>query len=158
MRAAACAIDSSTNTYCYVEAADSTHASDLYLYQLPLGLALPAGAAPACTGCTRALMDTYAARGANASALADTYAGAAEAVNGACGAGYVADVVVGLSGAPRGVAGAAGNAVARLSRCGCSESRLNADLAGSGGASAFATCARTGRSATGPQARPVPGT
>ena len=47
---------------------------------------------------------------ANASALADTYAGAAEAVNGACGAGYVADVVVGLSGAPRGVAAAAGSA------------------------------------------------
>ena len=101
MRSAACAIDSSTNTYCYVEAAGSTHASDLYLYQLPLGLALPNTTVPSCSSCVQSVMNTFATGGKGVDKLAQTYASAAGIVNEACGSTFVANVEVGTSGAAR---------------------------------------------------------
>ena len=101
MRTAACLIDNSTDTYCYVSAAGASgHPSDLYLYQLPLGLSLPSSALPSCTSCVQQVMDVFAAQDATAiPGLAETYASAAAVVNGACGATFVADVEVGTSGA-----------------------------------------------------------
>ncbi|OJT06035.1 hypothetical protein TRAPUB_3115 [Trametes pubescens] len=92
MRAAACQVNSATNTYCYVDAAQSTHPSDLYMYQLALGLRLPNTTVPSCTPCVQTVMHTLAADGANLSALQKTYPAAAQTVNGACGAQFVANL------------------------------------------------------------------
>ena len=92
MREAACQVNEQTATYCYVEAAMSTHPSDLYLYQLPLGLRLPNTTVPSCTTCVQRLMGVYAARGISDTELKDTYSPAAAIVNNACGAQFVATV------------------------------------------------------------------
>ncbi|KAL1949002.1 hypothetical protein VTO73DRAFT_10808 [Trametes versicolor] len=92
MRAAACQINTATNTYCYVDAAESTHPSDLYLYQLALGLRLPNTTVPSCTSCVQTVMRTFAADGANLTALQKTYPAAAQTVNSACGAQFVANL------------------------------------------------------------------
>ncbi|KAI0763442.1 hypothetical protein BD413DRAFT_642914 [Trametes elegans] len=92
LREAACDVDAETNTYCYVEAAQSTHPSDLYLYELPLGLGLPNTTVPSCTGCVQSLMKTFVTAGANLTALQKTYPAAAAIVNGACGGQFVAEL------------------------------------------------------------------
>ncbi|KAI0642781.1 hypothetical protein C8Q79DRAFT_916747 [Trametes meyenii] len=116
MRAAACQVNPLTDAYCYVEAAQSTHPSDLYLYQLPLGLALPNATVPSCTGCVQSLMKTFVDGDGAAPLprLQKTYPAAAAIVNGACGSEFVA-AMAGTNGA-RGqggsVAGAAAGVVA----------------------------------------------
>ncbi|CAL1699644.1 unnamed protein product [Somion occarium] len=88
MRTAACLPDPSTNTYCYVEAAHNTNPADLYFYQLPFGIKVPATSKPSCSSCTKSVMALYA-QSLNVSALAKTYDSAAAVANGACGTGYV---------------------------------------------------------------------
>ncbi|KAI0828669.1 hypothetical protein BC628DRAFT_1428929 [Trametes gibbosa] len=92
MRAAACQINAEKNTYCYVDAVQSTHPSDLYLYQLALGLRLPNTTVPSCTPCVQAIMRTFATEGAGLDALQKTYAAAAQVVDGACGAQFAASM------------------------------------------------------------------
>ncbi len=92
LREAACQVDTQTDTYCYVEAAQSTHTADLYLYQLPLGLALPNASVTSCTGCVQGLMGAFAKDAANVAGFKDTYAPAASIINSACGSAFVSDV------------------------------------------------------------------
>ncbi|KAI0754341.1 hypothetical protein C8Q80DRAFT_1094050 [Daedaleopsis nitida] len=100
MREVGCQVDTDTDMYCYVEAAQSTHPSDLYLYQLPLGLALPNTTVPSCTACVQNVMGAFARDPAAAPKLQDTYASAAAIVNNACGSGFVATVNFAANGAP----------------------------------------------------------
>ena len=90
MRTAACAVNNSTDTYCYVDALQAASAADLYLYQLPLGLSLPNATVPSCDACVQRVMGAFAEGGAGVDALAETYADAAGTVNRACGAEFVA--------------------------------------------------------------------
>ncbi|EJF59743.1 hypothetical protein BD309DRAFT_876085 [Dichomitus squalens] len=92
MREAACQVNAQTDTYCYVEAAQSTHPADLYLYELPLGLALPNNTVPSCTTCVKNLMGTFDQDGANVTRLKSTYGPAAATINNACGASFVAEI------------------------------------------------------------------
>ena len=92
LREAACQVDSQTDTYCYVEAAQSTHTADLYLYQLPLGLPLPNSSVTSCTSCVQSLMGAYAKGAADVAGFKDTYAPAANMINSACGSAFVSDV------------------------------------------------------------------
>ncbi|KAI0355968.1 hypothetical protein OH77DRAFT_1503903 [Trametes cingulata] len=97
MRTVGCQINPQTNTYCYIDAAQSSHPSDLYLYELPLGLPLPNTTVPSCTTCVQSAMKVFAQEGGDAGdavkqALAKTYPAAAAVVNGACGAQFVADL------------------------------------------------------------------
>lgn len=98
MREAACQVDSQTDTYCYVEAAQSAHTADLYLYQLPLGLALPNASVTSCTGCVQGLMGAFAKDAGTLAGFEDTYAPAASIINSACGSAFVSDVASGPSG------------------------------------------------------------
>ncbi|KAH9852263.1 hypothetical protein C2E23DRAFT_731024 [Lenzites betulinus] len=92
MRAAGCQINADTNTYCYLDAVQSTHPSDLYLYQLALGLALPNTTVPSCTPCVQSIMKTFSSGGTDLDALQKTYPAAAQIVDGACGADFVASM------------------------------------------------------------------
>ncbi|KAI0370547.1 hypothetical protein BV20DRAFT_1035778 [Pilatotrama ljubarskyi] len=98
MRTVGCQINPQTNTYCYIDAAQSAHPSDLYLYELPLGLPLPNSTVPSCTACVQSAMKVFAEQGggdvgdAVKQALTKTYPAAAAVVNGACGAEFVADL------------------------------------------------------------------
>ncbi|KZP20147.1 hypothetical protein FIBSPDRAFT_827247 [Athelia psychrophila] len=89
MLAAGCPADQVTNTYYYVEAAQNQSPSDLYFYQLPMGLPLPNGTRPSCSSCVKSLMSTYASAlhmGGNAlSGLRGVYEAAAVAAEEECG-------------------------------------------------------------------------
>ena len=85
MREVACQVDQEKDTYCYVEAAQSTHPSDLYLYQLPLGLPLLNATVPSCDACAQRVKGAFAEGGAGVDALTETYAEVGT-VNRACGA------------------------------------------------------------------------
>jgi len=90
MSQAACLADPSTNAYCYVKAVVNSNPSDLYFYSLPLGTTLPASSSPSCSACTKSLMGLYAdaMKTTDLDGLKETYTGAAEFANKACGAGY----------------------------------------------------------------------
>lgn len=88
MRDAACVVDPTTNAYCYVEAVRNSNPSDLYFYQLPLGIGLPTNTVPSCSSCTKSIMQLYATAG-NLTALVSTYNTAARIADGSCGSGYV---------------------------------------------------------------------
>jgi hypothetical protein len=93
MRTAGCLPDQATNAYCYVEAAHSTDPSDLYYYQLPIGIPLPKSTVPSCSGCTKSLLALYSQALQNAapgtlSNLQNTYASGANLAVAKCGAGY----------------------------------------------------------------------
>ena len=98
MREAACQVNTQTDTYCYVEAAQSAHTADLYLYELPLGLALPNASVTSCTGCVQGLMGAFAKDAGTLAGFKDTYAPAASIINSACGSTFVSDVATGPGG------------------------------------------------------------
>ncbi|OBZ67318.1 hypothetical protein A0H81_12615 [Grifola frondosa] len=89
MRDAGCSADTATSTYCYVEAIASTTHHDAYLYELPLGFALPNNTDPSCSACTKNVMGLFAADGMDLVALQSRYERAAEIVNAACGGQFV---------------------------------------------------------------------
>jgi len=93
MRSAGCLQDQSTNAYCFVEAAHSTNPSDLFFYQLPLGISLPNNTTPSCSTCAKSLLAIYsqALQSAPKGTLADlqkTYLSGEEVAVAQCGAGY----------------------------------------------------------------------
>ena len=61
MHDAACLIDPTTNSYCYLSAVQNTNPSDLYFYSLPLGIPLPNSSKPSCSPCSKNIMGIYAA-------------------------------------------------------------------------------------------------
>ena len=95
MREAGCLQDPTTNTYCFINAARDTSPSNLYYYNLPLGITLPKSTSPQCTGCLKSLMGVYStalknntAQSKTLSGLLKTYENAAELTLGKCGVGY----------------------------------------------------------------------
>lgn len=94
MHDTSCLVDPTTNTYCFLTAVWNPNPSDLYYYQLPLGIDLPNSSTPSCNACTKSVMGIYAAavqNSAQAPGLTDlkaTYEPAAELSVGLCGAGY----------------------------------------------------------------------
>ena len=93
MRSAGCLSDQPTNSYCFVEAAHSTNPSDLFYYQLPLGISLPNNTTPSCSSCAKSLLSLYAQalQSASKGTLADlqkTYLSGEEVAVAQCGAGY----------------------------------------------------------------------
>ncbi|KAI0077347.1 hypothetical protein K474DRAFT_1661770 [Panus rudis PR-1116 ss-1] len=115
LRQTACLADPSTNVYCYLLAAHNSNPSDLYFYQLPLGIKLPNSAKPSCSACTKSVMALYegaldqgknggngnnATSASSSDGLKKTYDSAANVANGQCGPGYVQGNVV-TSGASR---------------------------------------------------------
>lgn len=94
---AGCLPDQVTDSYCYVEAAHSTDPSDLYFYQLPIGIPLPNNTSPSCSSCTKSLMSLYAQalESAPKDTLADlisTYESAQILAVAQCGTGYAQSV------------------------------------------------------------------
>ena len=94
MREAGCLTDPTTNSYCFVNAAADTNPTNLYYYNLPIGVKLPSSANPQCTACLKSLMSLYAGAmkdenvAKSLSGLQATYEKAAEVTLGKCGAGY----------------------------------------------------------------------
>lgn len=93
MREAGCAVDQSTQTYCYADAVHSTNPSDLYFYQLALGTPLPNITTPSCSACTKTVMGIFAQQATNLSSLELTYPPAASAATKTCGQAYAESVV-----------------------------------------------------------------
>jgi len=60
MHDAACQVDPTTNSYCYLSAVQNTNPSDLYFYSLPLGIPLPNSSKPSCSSCSKTIMGIYA--------------------------------------------------------------------------------------------------
>jgi hypothetical protein len=95
---AGCLPDPVTSSYCYVEAVFNQMPSDLFFYQLPLGIGLPNSTRLTCSACPKSLMSLYAASlTANGTAggntgLAETYENAAKIADSGCGADYAKDV------------------------------------------------------------------
>ncbi|KIY53860.1 hypothetical protein FISHEDRAFT_20728, partial [Fistulina hepatica ATCC 64428] len=96
MRQSACLVDPTTDAYCYVEAVPKSNPADLYVYNLPLGTAMPSTATPSCSSCTKTIMGYYADALENDpddyTALADTYNAAEEAATESCGESYATAV------------------------------------------------------------------
>lgn len=91
MRTAGCAVDPNTNTYCYINAVHNTNPSDVYYYNLPLGLSMPKTAVPTCSSCTRNLMSIFSEglqSGQELAALRRSYQAASEATSRSCGASF----------------------------------------------------------------------
>jgi len=88
LRNAACLPDPKTNSYCYVEAVHSTNPSDLYFYQLPLGIMLSKTAKPSCSACTQSVMQLFG-QATNLTSLQSTYQPAVELADQACGENYI---------------------------------------------------------------------
>ncbi|TFK49134.1 hypothetical protein OE88DRAFT_1683778 [Heliocybe sulcata] len=92
MRDVACQPDPATNAYCFIDAIRNTNPSDLYFYNLPLGMTVPNSSAPTCDACTQTLMSMYDQAADNVTGLQQTYDAAALFVRGSCGSDYVAAV------------------------------------------------------------------
>ena len=100
MRNAGCLPDQTTNSYCFVEAAHSTNPSDLYFYQLPIGISFPNNTTPSCSSCTKSLLGLYAQALGSASAgtltdLQKSYPSGEKVAVAQCGAGYAQSLVSG---------------------------------------------------------------
>ncbi len=105
MYTAACLTDPTTDTYCYVNAVHNSDPSDLYFYELPLGINVPNSSTPSCSACTKSLMTVYADGLDNSSTsgllddLRKTYPPAQELATGNCGSDYARTVAAVASGA-----------------------------------------------------------
>jgi len=103
MRETGCVVDPSTNSYCYVSAAVNTNPSDLYFYQLPLGITVPTDTTISCSSCTKTLMGLYdaALTSSNASTLGGlqkTYNNASISADKQCGQSFSQQVSSGSVG------------------------------------------------------------
>jgi hypothetical protein len=104
MATVGCLPDISTNTYCYVRAVYNPNPSDVYFYQLPLGVQLPHSTSPSCSACIKTMMGLYAQALKNETkgaltGLEATYGTAANLANSKCGSGYALTHVPNTSGA-----------------------------------------------------------
>lgn len=94
MHDAGCQVDPTTNAYCFISAVHNPNPSDIYFYQLPLGLNLPKSAEPSCSACTRSLMSAYAealkdpTQSVGLTGLRKTYSAAAQLAIKKCGDQY----------------------------------------------------------------------
>lgn len=79
------------STYCFASAiTNSTSPSDSYIYYLPLGVSLPGGSQPTCSGCLRNIMAIFNEAASNKSQpINGVYASAAQLIDLGCGPGFV---------------------------------------------------------------------
>ena len=104
MHDAACLEDPTTDTYCYLNAVRASKPSDLYYYNLPLGVKLPKTVAPSCSSCTKSVMALYASTLKNSSkstsltGLKTTYDSAAALSQSNCGADFAQRLTSAASG------------------------------------------------------------
>ena len=99
MYTAGCLPDQSSNAYCFVDAAHATNPSDLYFFQLPMGISLPNNTTPSCSSCTKSLMALYAQSLENApkgtlTYLEKTYPSGQKVAVAQCGASYAQALAV----------------------------------------------------------------
>ena len=87
---AGCEKDESSN-YCFAAAiTNSSSPSDSYIYYLPLGVSLPGGSQPTCSGCLKNTMSVFNAAAMNKSQpINGDYASAAQLIDLGCGPGFV---------------------------------------------------------------------
>jgi hypothetical protein len=94
MRDAASLSDPATNTYCFLDAVRNTDPTDLYIYQLPLGIGLPQNANPLCSPCSGSVLGVYAkalsdpAQADSLAGLKETYDPAIALIIKSCGSTY----------------------------------------------------------------------
>lgn len=88
---ASCLQDPDTSAYCFANAVTNSSAiADTYLYYLPLNISYPNTTTPDCNACSQNVLGIFQAATADrSSAIANTYADAADAVNAQCGATFV---------------------------------------------------------------------
>ncbi|KAI9671045.1 MAG: hypothetical protein M1831_005130 [Alyxoria varia] len=98
---AACRKSSESDNYCFTEAVmNKTSPTSSYIYYLPIGLPLPAGAMPACNACLRKTIMDYRQYASNATQpLSDTYGPAVKQINLNCGPEFVDPSIPSVSGA-----------------------------------------------------------
>ena len=98
---AACRRSSDSNKYCFTEAVmNKTSPTSSYVYYLPIGLPLPAGAMPACNTCLRKTIMDYRQYASNATQpLSKTYGPAVKQINLNCGPDFVDASIPSVSGA-----------------------------------------------------------
>jgi hypothetical protein len=101
MRDAACIPDPATNTFCYLNAVRNPDPTELYFYQLPLGIGLPSTANPMCSPCTSSVLSIYAHalsdpdQEDSLTGLKQTYESAAAAAIQSCGSTYATAITSG---------------------------------------------------------------
>ena len=101
MRDAACLADPASNAFCFIDAVRNTDPTDMYFYQLPLGIALPLNANPLCSSCTGSILGIYAqalhdpSQADSLGALKKTYEPAAAVAIKSCGASYATAIANG---------------------------------------------------------------
>jgi hypothetical protein len=88
---AGCLQDPSTSMYCFADTITNRSAPlDIYIYQLPLGVNLSAGAVPTCNWCLGQTMSIFQAATANRNLpIASTYQPAAQQIDTLCGPTFV---------------------------------------------------------------------
>jgi hypothetical protein len=84
---AGCLQDPTTSAYCFASAITNRSAPlDMYIYQLPLGVNISAGAVPTCNWCLGQTMSIFQAATANRNLpIAGTYVAAAQQIDTLCG-------------------------------------------------------------------------
>ena len=99
---ASCLADPTTNAFCFLNAVANSDPTELYFYELPLGIALPVNAHPQCTPCTKTVLDAYAAalsdptQADSLTGLKQTYDTAAGLTIQSCGSAYATTVTNGM--------------------------------------------------------------
>jgi len=89
LRQAGCLINQRTNSYCFVDAVAAFPPSDIYYYNLALGIPLTNSTIPTCSTCVESLLNIYATQATNATLdISKTYPAAANKAIAACGAKY----------------------------------------------------------------------
>lgn len=103
-----------TGSYCYAAAATNQSSYEsAFIYYLPLGVALPGGAAPTCNACLRTTMGIFAQAATNRTQpLSQTYNGAAQQIDMLCGPTFVQAARV--SGAASAVSASSGGVLGLL--------------------------------------------
>lgn len=89
---ATCLKDGTTaNDYCFADAVTNVSSpTSSYVYYLPVGVALSAGATPTCNTCLKTAMSQFAAYATNGTLpISKTYVSAAQQINLVCGPGFV---------------------------------------------------------------------
>ncbi|MCJ1306582.1 hypothetical protein MMC25_000225 [Agyrium rufum] len=77
--------------YCFADAiTNSSSPTDAYVYNLPLGIALPGGSRPTCSTCLQMTMNTFAEYAGNLTQpISSTYVSAATQIDSGCGPSFV---------------------------------------------------------------------
>jgi hypothetical protein len=104
MRDAGCLFDPATNIYCFLNAVRNTDPTDLYFYDLPLGIGLPQNVNPLCSPCSGSVMSLYATALRNSTqpnsnsltGLKKTYGPAAAVAIKNCGSTYATSTSSGV--------------------------------------------------------------